>query len=72
VIDFKTNRPAPARIEDADGAYVRQMAIYATLLAQVFPGRAIEAALVWTDGPALMPVPTEMMDAALAALTPLP
>jgi ATP-dependent helicase/nuclease subunit A len=72
VVDFKTNRPAPARIEEADVAYVRQMAIYAAILAEVFPGRAIEAALVWTDGPALMPVPAEMMAKALAALTPLP
>src|SRR5262249_6469605 len=28
VADFKTNRPAPERIEDADGAYVLQMAVY--------------------------------------------
>ena len=28
VVDFKTNRPAPDRIEDADPAYVRQMAVY--------------------------------------------
>jgi ATP-dependent helicase/nuclease subunit A len=68
VIDFKTNRPAPVRIEDADGAYVRQMAIYAAILAEVFPGRAIEAALVWTDGPALMPIPPALLAAALEQL----
>jgi ATP-dependent helicase/nuclease subunit A len=68
VADFKTNRPAPARIEDADPAYLRQMAIYRAVLAEVFPGRAIEAALVWTDGPALMPVPDALMDQALAEL----
>jgi ATP-dependent helicase/nuclease subunit A len=68
VVDFKTNRPAPPRIEDADPSYVLQMAIYAAVLAEVFPGRAIEAALVWTDGPNLMPVPGAMMDRALAGL----
>jgi RecB family exonuclease len=31
VIDYKTNRPAPARIEDADPAYVRQLAVYAAI-----------------------------------------
>jgi len=70
VADFKTNRPAPARIEDADPAYIRQMALYAAVLAEVFPGRRIEAALVWTDGPALMPIPAERLSAALAALRP--
>jgi ATP-dependent helicase/nuclease subunit A len=38
------------------------------VLAEVFPGRPIEAALVWTDGPALMPVPEALMDRALADL----
>jgi len=69
VVDFKTNRPAPARIEDADPAYIRQMALYAAVLAEVFPGRRIEAALVWTDGPALMAVPQTRLRTALAELS---
>jgi ATP-dependent helicase/nuclease subunit A len=32
----------------------------------VFPGRTIEGALVWTDGPQLMPVPEKVMAEALA------
>ncbi len=68
VADFKTNRPSPARIEDADPAYLRQMAIYAAVLADVFPGRTIEAALVWTDGPKLMPIPENLMTQSLADL----
>jgi ATP-dependent helicase/nuclease subunit A len=68
VADFKTNRPSPARIEDADPAYLRQMAIYAAVLADIFPGRAIEAALVWTDGPKLMPVPENLLSQSLEDL----
>jgi ATP-dependent helicase/nuclease subunit A len=68
VVDYKTNRPAPGRIEDADDAYVVQMAVYAAVLGGVFPGRRIEAALVWTDGPRLMAVPDDVMAAALARL----
>jgi ATP-dependent helicase/nuclease subunit A len=68
VADFKTNRPSPHSIEDADPAYLRQMAIYAAVLADVFPGRTIEAALVWTDGPKLMPVPENLLAASLAEL----
>ncbi|HEY3948019.1 double-strand break repair helicase AddA [Phenylobacterium sp.] len=69
VADFKTNRPSPARIEDADPAYLRQMAIYAAVLAEVFPARRIEAALVWTDGPKLMAIPENLLAKALAQLS---
>jgi ATP-dependent helicase/nuclease subunit A len=65
VIDYKTNRPPPARIEDADPAYVRQMAVYAAVLVEIYPDRAVEAAIVWTDEPGLMPVPAALMQAAL-------
>uniref|UniRef100_UPI002811E9F3 double-strand break repair helicase AddA n=1 Tax=Phenylobacterium sp. TaxID=1871053 RepID=UPI002811E9F3 len=68
VADFKTNRPSPDRIEDADPAYLRQMALYAAVLGEVFPGRRIEAALIWTDGPKLMPVPENLMVQTLAEL----
>jgi ATP-dependent helicase/nuclease subunit A len=68
VVDFKTNRPAPGRIEDADFAYRVQMAVYVAVLAEVFPGRKIEAALVWTDGPKLMAVPENIVAETLAAL----
>jgi ATP-dependent helicase/nuclease subunit A len=68
VADFKTNRPSPSRIEDADPAYLRQMAIYVAVLGEVFPDRPIEAALVWTDGPKLMPIPEKLIGQSLAAL----
>ncbi|HEY0438375.1 MAG TPA: 3'-5' exonuclease, partial [Phenylobacterium sp.] len=68
VADFKTNRPSPGRIEDCDPAYLRQMAIYAAVLGEVFPGRAIAAALVWTDGPKLMPIPENLIARTLAEL----
>jgi ATP-dependent helicase/nuclease subunit A len=61
VVDFKTNRPAPDRIEDADPAYLTQMALYVAALRTVWPGRRVEAALVWTDGPRLMPIPEAML-----------
>jgi len=70
VVDYKSNRPAPDAIEGADPAYVLQLAVYAAVLKRLYPDRAVEAALVWTDGPKLMPVPAEMMDAALARANP--
>jgi ATP-dependent helicase/nuclease subunit A len=65
VVDFKTNRPSPDRIEDADPAYLRQMALYVAVLRAIFPGRRVEAALVWTDGPKLMPIGENIVAAVL-------
>jgi ATP-dependent helicase/nuclease subunit A len=68
VADFKTNRPAPSRIEEADPSALAQMALYAAVLGGVFPGRRIEAALVWTDGPKLMVIPENIIERTLAGL----
>jgi ATP-dependent helicase/nuclease subunit A len=68
VVDFKTNRTAPATIEAADPAYLDQMAVYTAVLRAVFPGRRVEAALLWTDGPRLMAVPDAVVEARLAVL----
>jgi ATP-dependent helicase/nuclease subunit A len=70
IVDFKTNRPAPDRIEDAPEAYIAQMATYRAVLAARLQGRKVRCALVWTDGPSVMPIPDHMLDSALAALGP--
>jgi ATP-dependent helicase/nuclease subunit A len=67
VLDFKTDRPAPRDPADAPEAYVLQMALYRAVLAQIFPGKAIACALLWTEAPALMELPQGRLDAALAA-----
>lgn len=66
VVDFKTNRPPPERVEDVPPEYLRQLAAYAHVLREIFPGRAIECALLWTDAPELMGVPQDMLDQAWA------
>jgi ATP-dependent helicase/nuclease subunit A len=65
VVDYKTNRPAPDRIEDADPAYLDQIAVYVAVLRALYPDRPAEAALVWTDGPRLMAVPQDVIERAL-------
>lgn len=66
VVDYKTNRPAPERAEDADPAYLLQLAVYVSVLGRLYPDRPVEAALVWTDGPRLTPVPAALLEAAQA------
>jgi ATP-dependent helicase/nuclease subunit A len=69
VVDYKTNRPPPLRVEDVDAAYLDQMALYRALLQQVFPERRVAAALLWTHVPRLMPLPDALLDQRLVAFT---
>ncbi len=68
IADYKTNRPAPGRIDDVPPAYVAQLALYRAVLAQLYPGKNVRAALIWTDVPDLMEVSAAALDAELAAL----
>jgi ATP-dependent helicase/nuclease subunit A len=52
-VDFKTGRNAPAGPEAIPGAHLRQMAAYVAALEVIFPGRKVDAALLYTAGPAL-------------------
>lgn len=65
LVDFKTNRVPPRSIDDAPAQYIAQLALYRRLLADIYPNHVIEAALLWTSGPALMPIPTSRLDDAL-------
>ena len=69
VIDYKSNRPAPDRVEDAAVAYQRQMAGYVALLRQIYPGRRIDSALLWTDGPKLTPLSETLVNLRLAEIS---
>ncbi|HTQ14302.1 MAG TPA: double-strand break repair helicase AddA [Rhizomicrobium sp.] len=64
-VDFKTNRPPPATVEGVSTVYRAQMALYRAALAKIYPGRRIAVALVWTEGPSLMPLPDAMLDAEI-------
>jgi ATP-dependent helicase/nuclease subunit A len=67
--DFKTNRPAPRALDDVPKAYVCQLALYCNVLQQLYPDKAIRAALIWTEVPDLMEIPAVLMDSALATVT---
>jgi len=67
VLDFKTDRPAPSDPEQIPEAYVMQMALYRAVLQQIFPGKPVACALLWTEAPALMALPPGHLDAAFAA-----
>ncbi len=62
MLDYKTNRPPPARVEEVPALYLRQMAAYRALLQAAYPGRTVDCALVWTYGARLMALPGALLD----------
>ncbi len=68
IVDYKTNRPPPRTLDAVPFAYRAQLALYRELLRPLYPGRAVEAALLFTEGPFLMEIPAAVMDEALSAL----
>ncbi len=66
VVDFKTNAVVPDRAEDCPEGLLRQMGAYATALEQIYPGRTIETAILWTRTAMLMPLPHDLVTTALA------
>jgi ATP-dependent helicase/nuclease subunit A len=69
IVDYKTNRPAPATLSDVPPAYVLQLALYRALLQPLYPGHEVSAALLFTEAPRLIELPPAAMDGALARLT---
>ncbi|MBB3033108.1 double-strand break repair helicase AddA [Alteriqipengyuania lutimaris] len=66
VVDYKTTRRPPDALEQVPAATLRQMSAYAHALAEIYPGRKIRAALLYTQGPHLI----ALSDAVLAAHKP--
>ena len=63
IVDYKTNRSAPASISGIPEAHLLQLAAYRVALSAIFPGQPIRAALLWTQVPRLMEVPSGALDA---------
>ena len=61
VIDFKTGRHVPATLDDIPPYHRAQMAAYAAALAVIFPGRRIEAGLLYSAGPRMHLLPAAML-----------
>jgi ATP-dependent helicase/nuclease subunit A len=63
IIDFKTLRPPPATEEEVAPTYLHQLALYRAALARIYPRHRICCALLWTEGPRLMPISPERLAA---------
>ncbi|WP_082697931.1 double-strand break repair helicase AddA [Novosphingobium fuchskuhlense] len=63
VVDFKTDRRPPQGIDDVPLASLRQMAAYVAALEVIYPGRLVEAALLYSHTPQLIAIPAALMAA---------
>ncbi len=66
IVDYKTLRPPPLTEEEVPAAYLTQLSAYRAALAQIYPDHEVRCALLWTDGPRLMPI----SPARLAGVSP--
>ena len=62
IIDYKTNRRAPAQLDDVAEVYLYQMAAYTLALSLIFKDKKIKAVLLWTEGARVLEVPAELLD----------
>jgi len=65
IIDYKTDRPAPLNASHVDTPYLVQMAAYRAVLRTLYPDRPVRCALLYTDGPHLIELDTQLMSDSL-------
>ena len=70
VVDFKTSRRPPADVSGVPVAIVRQMAAYVLALEVAYPGRRVEAAVLYTGAPRLIALPDSVLRPHKARLAP--
>jgi ATP-dependent helicase/nuclease subunit A len=61
IVDYKSLRPPPATENEVAPIYLRQLAAYQAALARIYPDREVRCALLWTEGPRLMPISPEIL-----------
>ena len=71
-VDFKSNATVPQTPDQVPEGILRQMGAYAHALAQIWPGRRIETAILWTASGELMALPAGLTSAALNRSGSLP
>ncbi|MEQ1639235.1 MAG: double-strand break repair helicase AddA [Novosphingobium sp.] len=62
LVDFKTARRPPAGLDEVPISILRQMAAYSAALEATYPGRRVEAALLYTQVPMLLELPEGLLE----------
>jgi len=70
ILDYKTNRVPPVSRDDIRFAHRAQLALYREVLSPLFPGKAVECLLIYTEGPHLYALEGAELEKALLAISP--
>lgn len=65
IVDFKSNAQVPETATTCPEGLLRQMGAYAAMAAQVWPGKRIDTAILWTRSSTLMALPHDLVTGAL-------
>lgn len=68
VADFKTTARPPRPGQPPPPSYVAQLALYRTLLAEIYPDKRIRTFLVWTSGPVIHELMEPELESALTLI----
>lgn len=63
--DYKTSLNPPQRVEEISPDHVLQLALYRALLQKLYPGKPVEAYLLYTSGQQMWAVQPALLDQAL-------
>ncbi|MCS6759028.1 MAG: PD-(D/E)XK nuclease family protein, partial [Candidatus Devosia euplotis] len=69
VVDYKSDAVVPGGPGAVPGNYVTQLGLYALVASQLFPGRTIHAAILWTTLELLMKLPSDALAAGTQGFT---
>ena len=69
VVDYKSDAAVPKEAAKVPGNYLTQLGLYALVAGQLFPGRNVRAAILWTELESLMNLPNELLQAARSDFT---
>lgn len=68
IIDYKSNRNIPTDADKIPELYVAQMAAYQHVMRDIYPGKNVKCALLWTRAPKLQELSQKSMDDAVKKL----
>ncbi|KQY25821.1 double-strand break repair helicase AddA [Rhizobium sp. Root482] len=69
IADFKTNRDMPEGSDGVPFVYRAQLAIYRALLQPLYPDHLFSCVLIYTEGPRVVTLPSDMLDSSLVELS---
>ena len=64
IADYKTDRKPPMTADQIPEKYIFQMAMYRSVLRQIYPDKPVRCVLIWTQEAMAMDVPDTLLDKA--------